>query len=160
MLFNQHIQLHYSGGIRSTRSFLACQPYKHWLCNFCNTHVYTGHQLSPDNVGISIGTVQAIDTVKRCFCIPVQDCILTCPPAYGMYLVSAQVNDVGVVDVPLLSPPTFALDFPAIDLAFSSDASIKLAYIASPGNPQWLSGLKIRRRTYPRPLYLEWCCRP
>jgi histidinol-phosphate aminotransferase len=52
-----------------------------------------------------------------------------------MYSVSAQVNDVGVVEVPLLSPPTFALDVPAIDLALSSDASIKLAYIASPGNP-------------------------
>jgi histidinol-phosphate aminotransferase len=108
---------------------------KQQSCDFRNTHVHTKHDLSPDHVVLSIGNVEAIDAVIRCFCIPGKDCILTYPPAYGMYSVSAQVNDVGVVEVPLLSPPTFALDVPAIDLALSSDASIKLAYMASPGNP-------------------------
>ncbi len=35
----------------------------------------------------------------------------------------------------LLSAPTFALDVPAINHALSNDATIKLAYLASPGNP-------------------------
>ncbi|KAJ4336826.1 histidinol-phosphate transaminase [Ascochyta clinopodiicola] len=108
---------------------------KQQLCNFRNTHVHTEHDLSPDNVVLGVGSVEAIDAVIRCFCIPGKDRILTCPPAYGMYAVSAQVNDVGVVEVPLLSPPSFALDVPAINLALSNDASIKLTYVASPGNP-------------------------
>lgn len=35
------------------------------------------------------------------FCKPGEDKILICPPTYGMYSVCAQVNDVGVVKVPL-----------------------------------------------------------
>lgn len=51
-----------------------------------------------------------------------------------MYSVSAQVNDVSLVKVPL-QLPTFDLDVPAIQKALTSDPSIKLAYLCSPGNP-------------------------
>jgi histidinol-phosphate aminotransferase len=51
-----------------------------------------------------------------------------------MYGVSAQVNDVALVKVPLLTNG-FGLDVPAITSALSSDSSIKLAYLCSPGNP-------------------------
>jgi histidinol-phosphate aminotransferase len=51
-----------------------------------------------------------------------------------MYSVSAQVNDVSLVKVPLKSPG-FQLDVPAIKEALSKDLSIKLAYLCSPGNP-------------------------
>jgi histidinol-phosphate aminotransferase len=54
-----------------------------------------------------------------------------------MYSVSAQVNDVGLVKVPLLPAPGFGLDIPAITSALSGDeaANIKIIYICSPGNP-------------------------
>ncbi|KAK4449915.1 pyridoxal phosphate-dependent transferase [Podospora aff. communis PSN243] len=52
-----------------------------------------------------------------------------------MYSVSAQVNDVGLVKVPLLPAPTFALDVPAILTTLTSDPTIKLIYLCSPGNP-------------------------
>lgn len=54
-----------------------------------------------------------------------------------MYSVSAQVNDVGLVKVPLLPAPDFAIDVPAIlsTLSAPEAASIKLIYICSPGNP-------------------------
>lgn len=54
-----------------------------------------------------------------------------------MYSVSAQVNDVGLVKIPLLPAPDFALDIPAITSTLSSPAAagIKLIYICSPGNP-------------------------
>lgn len=54
-----------------------------------------------------------------------------------MYSVSAQVNDVPLVKVPLLSAPSFALDVPAISnvLAAPGNETIKIAYFCSPGNP-------------------------
>jgi histidinol-phosphate aminotransferase len=57
-----------------------------------------------------------------------------CPPTYGMYSVSAQVNDVSLAKVPL-QVPSFDLDVPAIMDTLSKDSSIKLAYLCSPGNP-------------------------
>lgn len=66
--------------------------------------------------------------------MPGKDKILTCPPTYGMYNVSAQVNDISLVKVPLL-PNGFQLDVPGITSALSSDPNIKLAYLCSPGNP-------------------------
>jgi histidinol-phosphate aminotransferase len=63
--------------------------------------------------------------------------MVVCPPTYGMYSVSANVNDVGLVKVPLLPAPEFAIDVPSITYTLSSPeaANIKLIYICSPGNP-------------------------
>ena len=84
-----------------------------------------------------MGSDEAIDALLRCFCEPGRDKILVCPPTYGMYSVSAQINDVGLIKVPLLLAPGFGLDIPAIKTALSgSEASnIKLIYLCSPGNP-------------------------
>jgi histidinol-phosphate aminotransferase len=52
-----------------------------------------------------------------------------------MYSVSAHVNDISLVKVPLTSAPEFALDVPTILDELSKDPTIKIAYICSPGNP-------------------------
>lgn len=52
-----------------------------------------------------------------------------------MYGVSAQVNDVALVKVPLLPAPDFALDVDTISAALSNEPNIKLVYLCSPGNP-------------------------
>lgn len=52
-----------------------------------------------------------------------------------MYAVSAQVNDLEVVKVPLDTTRNFALRPEAINDALSSDPHIKIVYICSPGNP-------------------------
>ena len=52
-----------------------------------------------------------------------------------MYAVSAQVNDLEIVKVPLDTAKAFALRPDAINQALSSDPSIKIVYICSPGNP-------------------------
>lgn len=52
-----------------------------------------------------------------------------------MYSVSAQVNDVAIVKVPLLPAPDFSIDVPAVVKALSEEANIKLVYLCSPGNP-------------------------
>lgn len=82
-----------------------------------------------------MGSDEAIDALLRCFCRPGVDKILTCPPTYGMYKVSAQVNDIGVVEVPLDASNSFALRPDAVNAALTNDPSIKIVYICSPGNP-------------------------
>ena len=69
--------------------------------------------------------------------MPGRDRVLVCPPTYGMYAVSADVNDVGLFRVPLLPAPGFQLDVPSILAALDhSEANhIKLVYLCSPGNP-------------------------
>ncbi|GAB0131567.1 hypothetical protein EsDP_00000032 [Epichloe bromicola] len=108
---------------------------KQLLCDLRNTHAHTPKTITPDNLFVGVGSDEAIDALIRCFCVPGKDRILTCPPTYGMYGVSAQVNDVGLVTVPLSPAPDFSLDVPAVAAALARDPSIKLAYLCSPGNP-------------------------
>lgn len=52
-----------------------------------------------------------------------------------MYGVSAQVNDVGIVKVPLDVENNFKAQPDKINEALSADSSIKMVYLCSPGNP-------------------------
>lgn len=52
-----------------------------------------------------------------------------------MYAVSAQVNDLEIVKVPLDTSRNFKLRPETINDALSSDPNIKIVYICSPGNP-------------------------
>ncbi|KAI7977514.1 hypothetical protein EIK77_000464 [Talaromyces pinophilus] len=52
-----------------------------------------------------------------------------------MYAVSADVNDVGIVKVPLDAENGFSLQPDKINEALSGDERIKIVYICSPGNP-------------------------
>ncbi|KAF2840175.1 histidinol-phosphate aminotransferase [Patellaria atrata CBS 101060] len=106
---------------------------KQLLCDLRNTDSNTSTPLTPANLFVGVGSDEAIDNLLRAFCRPNHDKILVCPPTYGMYTVSAQINDIALVKVPLL-PPTFSLDLPALTLALA-DPTIKLLYLCSPGNP-------------------------
>lgn len=108
---------------------------KQLLCNFRNTKVHTTKSLSPRNLFVGVGSDEAIDALLRCFCRPGRDKILTCPPTYGMYAVSAQVNDLQIEKVPLNTADAFSLRPGVINERLTADPSIKLVYICSPGNP-------------------------
>ena len=108
---------------------------KKLFCNFRNTHTHTQKNLGPENLFVGVGSDEAIDALLRCFCVPGKDKILTCPPTYGMYGVSAHVNDVGIVKVPLDVDNGFQLQPEKINETLAADPSIKMAYICSPGNP-------------------------
>lgn len=109
---------------------------KQLLCNLRTTHAHTTKSLTPENLFIGVGSDEAIDALLRCFCVPTKDRILVCPPTYGMYSVSADVNDVGLFKVPLRPAPAFQLDVPAIRAALDDPENhIKLVYLCSPGNP-------------------------
>ncbi|KAJ4016989.1 histidinol-phosphate transaminase [Fusarium irregulare] len=111
------------------------EPLKQQLCELRNTHAHTSKTLKPENLFVGVGSDEAIDALLRCFCVPGKDRILTCPPTYGMYSVSAQVNDVAIVKVPLLEAPSFSIDVPAVLEALTNEPNIKLVYLCSPGNP-------------------------
>jgi histidinol-phosphate aminotransferase len=85
-----------------------------------------------ENIFLGNGSDEAIDIIFRAFCNPGKDNAIVCPPTYGMYQVSANINDVGVIKVPLI-PETFELDTDAILKAVN--ANTKLIFICSPNNP-------------------------
>jgi histidinol-phosphate aminotransferase len=85
-----------------------------------------------ENIFLGNGSDEAIDLLFRGFCEPGKDKVMICSPTYGMYQVSAGINDVEVIDVPLTAD--FQLDIPSIRKHFS-DSNLKLVFICSPNNP-------------------------
>lgn len=83
------------------------------------------------NIFIGNGSDECIDILIRAFCEPGKDNIIICPPTYGMYEVSANINDVFIKKVPLTSD--FQLDLPAIEEAV--DDNTKIIFLCSPNNP-------------------------
>jgi len=84
-----------------------------------------------ENTFLGNGSDEAIDLLYRCFCNPGKDNVIILPPTYGMYEVSANINDVEIRKVNLL--PNFQLDLDGI--AEAIDENTKLIFICSPNNP-------------------------
>lgn len=84
-----------------------------------------------ENIFIGNGSDEVIDLAYRIFCNPAKDNVIICPPTYGMYEVSAHINDVAVKKVNLT--PAFQLDVEGILNAI--DEHTKLLFICSPNNP-------------------------
>lgn len=84
-----------------------------------------------ENTFLGNGSDEAIDLLFRAFCNPGKDNVIILPPTYGMYEVSANINDVEIRKVNLL--PNFQLDLEGI--AEAIDANTKLIFICSPNNP-------------------------
>ena len=80
---------------------------------------------------IGNGSDEAIDLCFRIFCEPRIDNVVAIAPSYGMYRVSADINDVEVREVQLRSD--FSL--PVEDLLTAADEHTKLMFICSPNNP-------------------------
>lgn len=111
-------------------------PLKQRICDYRNAEAgRSSGGLQPSNLFVGVGSDEAIDAVLRCFCRPGHDKILICPPTYGMYSVSAHVNDLSVVHVPLDEENGFVLRPSAVKAALSEDPSVKVVYLCSPGNP-------------------------
>jgi len=87
--------------------------------------------ISPEHLFISNGSDEPIDLLIRLFCRPGVDKIITLPPTYGMYEVSAGINEVYNVQVPLRSD--FQPDIQAIEASVSPET--KIIFICSPNNP-------------------------
>ena len=83
------------------------------------------------NTFLGNGSDEAIDILFRIFCEPKIDNVIICPPTYGMYEVCANINDVEIRKVNLLT--SFELDVERI--LESCDEHSKLLFICSPNNP-------------------------
>lgn len=88
--------------------------------------------LPVENIFLGNGSDEAIDILFRAFCRPGIDNAIICPPTYGMYEVSANINDTEVRKVNLI-PAVFQLDVPNILKAV--DANTKLFFVCCPNNP-------------------------
>ncbi len=85
----------------------------------------------PGQIFLGNGSDEAIDLLYRAFCNPGKDNVILLPPTYGMYEVSANINDVEIRKVALT--PDFQLQ-PEQILA-AADANSKILFICSPNNP-------------------------
>jgi histidinol-phosphate aminotransferase len=85
----------------------------------------------PEHIFLGNGSDEAIDILYRAFCEPGRANVIVCPPTYGMYEVSANINDVAVKKVPLTD--AYQLDLEAMEQAVDGDT--RIVWLCSPNNP-------------------------
>jgi histidinol-phosphate aminotransferase len=84
-----------------------------------------------DRIFLGNGSDEAIDLIYRAFCIPGTDNVITCPPTYGMYKVSAQTQDIQCTEVSL----TEDFDIDPKRILAAADTYTKCIWLCSPNNP-------------------------
>ena len=84
-----------------------------------------------DHIFLGNGSDEAIDILFRAFCEPGRDNVILVPPTYGMYEVSASINNVTCKKVFLTRDYQLDLD----GIAEVIDAYTKIIFICSPNNP-------------------------
>jgi len=83
------------------------------------------------NIFLGNGSDEAIDLLMRAFCEPGKDNVMLFPPTYGMYRVTAAVNNIQIKEVPLNERMQ-----PDVDAAINGiDAGTKILFFCSPNNP-------------------------
>ncbi len=95
------------------------------------TELSTIKGIAPEHIFLGNGSDEVIDVLMRIFCEPRVDNIVTLPPTYGMYQVSADTCDVEVIKVNLNE--NFQ---PEIDkILKGANERSKILFICSPNNP-------------------------
>src|SRR5690606_10008564 len=87
--------------------------------------------VSAENIFFGNGSDEAIDLLFRAFVRPGVDNVVILPPTYGMYEVSAAINDAAIRVANLAAD--FQLDKAAILNAV--DENTKIIFVCSPNNP-------------------------
>ena len=88
-------------------------------------------KVAPENIFLGNGSDEVIDVLMRIFCEPNVDNIITLPPTYGMYQVSADTCGVEVIKINL--DENFQ---PKIEeILRSANERSKILFICSPNNP-------------------------
>jgi histidinol-phosphate aminotransferase len=92
--------------------------------------------VKPENIVLTRGADEAIVILTRIFCEPHEDKILTVPPTFGLYVVSAYAMPTqAIIEVPLLKKNgTFELDAQKI-IDEAKKNKVKMVYLCSPNNP-------------------------
>lgn len=87
--------------------------------------------VAPENIFLGNGSDEAIDLLFRAFCQPGLHNVLIPQPTYGMYKVSAEINEVAIKNVPLTD--VFDLNFDAVSK--NVDSNTRIIFLCSPNNP-------------------------
>ncbi|MBG9377315.1 histidinol-phosphate transaminase [Panacibacter sp. DH6] len=113
-------------------------PLSKWYNRYPDPHqhkvkdaISTVKGIAPEHIFLGNGSDECIDLLYRCFCNPSTDNVVICPPTYGMYEVSANINDIEVRKA--LLTEDFQLDL--VHLENLIDEKTKLVWICSPNNP-------------------------
>jgi histidinol-phosphate aminotransferase len=103
-------------------------PYQRKL----KTEISNQKGIEYNNIFLGNGSDEIIDLTYRIFCNPGTDKVLIFPPTYGMYEVSASVNNITAVKLPL--DKEFQIRREEV-IPLLSDKYLKLMFICSPNNP-------------------------
>lgn len=87
--------------------------------------------VNPELIFLGNGSDEPIDLLFRAFCNPGIDNVVAIEPSYGMYTVSADINDIEVRNVKLTDD--FQLE--ADKVLDATDEKTKLVFLCSPNNP-------------------------
>ena len=90
------------------------------------------NQIPSENIFLGNGSDEVIDLAFRIFCEPKKDKVLTFSPTYGMYEVSANINDVELINLELNKD--FQIDLENLK-PYLNDENLKIIFICSPNNP-------------------------
>src|SRR5690554_2556073 len=85
----------------------------------------------PQHIFLGNGSDEAIDLLIRAFCNPGKDNIIILPPTYGMYEVSAEINNVEIKKVALSDD----FQIRPVQTLQGVDEHTKIIFICSPNNP-------------------------
>lgn len=88
--------------------------------------------VSINNIFVGNGSDEVIDLAFRIFCNPGKDRTLIFSPTYGMYEVTAAINDVELIKIPLNQ--YFQIDTEIVK-KYITNSNLKLIFICSPNNP-------------------------
>jgi histidinol-phosphate aminotransferase len=88
-------------------------------------------EVDPNKIFIGNGSDEAIDLLFRAFCEPGSSKAFIFPPTYGMYEVSAAINNVEVEKIPL----TENFELPTSEKIKAELSPTGLLFICSPNNP-------------------------
>lgn len=88
--------------------------------------------INTENIFIGNGSDEVIDLAFRIFCNPGEDKALTFSPTYGMYDVSADINNIELVKIPLTED--FQINLKEVT-PYLNDKNLKIIFICSPNNP-------------------------
>jgi histidinol-phosphate aminotransferase len=91
--------------------------------------------VAPAQVLAGRGSDEAIDLLVRALCRPGRDAVAICPPVFGMYAVSARLQDAPLLELPLHEGPDgFATDLDMLArIALARGA--RIVFLCSPANP-------------------------
>ncbi len=89
-------------------------------------------KVTQDQIFVGNGSDEVIDLAFRIFCEPGKDKALTFSPTYGMYDVSAAINNVELIKQPLIND--FQINLNQLQ-PYLDDPAVKMIFVCSPNNP-------------------------